>query len=395
MSATGDNTYTPKSPDLSSLYMGPEAHSASRLNRYPFPGSGTSTSPGTYHLQPPAQTQVQTQVQQPLETGSHNFSQPQLHYQYPSHQSHQSHHYNNNHRATNGSAATATITNYNAYHLPPQQQPQQHQHHQNQQHPQFTTYNSDSSSQHSLSAYPTQSSAQYYHHPPPRQQQPQYQPPHQQGYQSQATSSPYYSSYTDSPTSNGFLPTSQHLQQQHTHQQQRQQQQQQSQQPPQQQTIVFNQPTTPDTHNPMPRGKAVAQVAKEPDIMESPVRTKFPTARIKRIMQADEEVGKVAQQTPIAVGKALELFMVQLVHKSAEVAKDKNSKRITAPMLKQAIDSTNEWDFLREIVAKVAEDKEGARSGGRTKAESESDDDADAGEVKKKGRGGRKKKSVA
>ncbi|KAI1158714.1 hypothetical protein F5B18DRAFT_67738 [Nemania serpens] len=393
MSATGDNTYTPKSPDLSSLYMGSEAHSSSRLNRYAFPSSGTSTSPGAYHLQPPAQTQVQPQVQPPLETGSHNFSQPQLHYQYQ-YQSHPSHHYNNNHRATNGSAATATITNYNAYHSPPQQQ----QHPQHPQHPQFAPYNNNNSPQHSLPPYPHQSGAQYYHQAPPRHQQPQYLPPHQPGYQSQATPSSYYSSYTDSPTSNSYLPTSQPLQQQHTHQQQ-QQQQQEPQQPPQppqqQQTLVFNQPTTPDTHNPMPRGKAAAQAAKEPDVMESPVRTKFPTARIKRIMQADEEVGKVAQQTPIAVGKALELFMVQLVHKSAEVAKDKNSKRITAPMLKQAIDSTNEWDFLREIVAKVAEEKEGARSGGRTKAESESEDDADAGEVRKKGRGGRKKKLVA
>ncbi|KAJ3558099.1 hypothetical protein NPX13_g9789 [Xylaria arbuscula] len=144
----------------------------------------------------------------------------------------------------------------------------------------------------------------------------------------------------------------------------------------------------------MPRGKAAAPAAKEPEVMDSPVRTKFPTARIKRIMQADEEVGKVAQQTPIAVGKALELFMVQLVHKSAEVAKEKNSKRITAPMLKQAIDSTNEWDFLRDIVAKVTEEKEGAKSSGRPKADSDSEEDADAGEVKKKGRGGRKKKAA-
>lgn len=35
------------------------------------------------------------------------------------------------------------------------------------------------------------------------------------------------------------------------------------------------------------------------------VKTKFPVARIKRIMQADEEVGKVAQVTPIAVCKFL------------------------------------------------------------------------------------------
>ena len=34
------------------------------------------------------------------------------------------------------------------------------------------------------------------------------------------------------------------------------------------------------------------------------VKTKFPVARIKRIMQADEDVGKVAQATPTAVGKS-------------------------------------------------------------------------------------------
>lgn len=33
------------------------------------------------------------------------------------------------------------------------------------------------------------------------------------------------------------------------------------------------------------------------------VKTKFPVARIKRIMQADEDVGKVAQVTPTAVCK--------------------------------------------------------------------------------------------
>ena len=33
------------------------------------------------------------------------------------------------------------------------------------------------------------------------------------------------------------------------------------------------------------------------------VKTKFPVARIKRIMQADEDVGKVSQVTPTAVCK--------------------------------------------------------------------------------------------
>ncbi|CAG9985702.1 unnamed protein product [Clonostachys byssicola] len=152
--------------------------------------------------------------------------------------------------------------------------------------------------------------------------------------------------------------------------------------PPQQQALHLQ------TQMPPRRAAAAAAVIEEPVIEPSPVRTKFPTARIKRIMQADEEVGKVAQQTPIAVGKALELFMVQLVSTSADIAKDKGSKRVTASMLKQVVERDDQWDFLREIVGKVENEKEGKPK--QTKGESESDEDAY--EPKKKGRGGRKKK---
>jgi hypothetical protein len=103
-------------------------------------------------------------------------------------------------------------------------------------------------------------------------------------------------------------------------------------------------------------------------------------------MQADEEVGKVAQQTPIAVGKALELFMVQLVSKSADVAKDKGSKRVTASMLKQVVETDEQWDFLREIVGRVEVEKEGSK-----KVKPESDSEEEVAEPKKKGRGRRKR----
>ncbi|KAK0622894.1 hypothetical protein B0T14DRAFT_156134 [Immersiella caudata] len=112
-----------------------------------------------------------------------------------------------------------------------------------------------------------------------------------------------------------------------------------------------------------PKRGAAAQAAPAPAIEPSPVKTKFPTARIKRIMQADEEVGKVAQQTPIAVGKALEMFMVNLVTKSADVAREKNSKRVSAQMLKQVVESDDQWDFLRDIVSRV-ENEEKASAGG-------------------------------
>lgn len=44
------------------------------------------------------------------------------------------------------------------------------------------------------------------------------------------------------------------------------------------------------------------------------VKTKFPTARIKRIMQADEDVGKVAQVTPVVVGKSCFVFHFPAPH---------------------------------------------------------------------------------
>lgn len=108
-------------------------------------------------------------------------------------------------------------------------------------------------------------------------------------------------------------------------------------------------------------------------------------------MQADEEVGKVAQQTPIAVGKALELFMVQLVTKSADIARERNSKRVSAQMLKQVVESDDQWDFLREITSKIEnDDKEkpaAFASGGRGRAKAESESEEEA-QPEKKGRGG-------
>ncbi|KAI1820328.1 hypothetical protein F4861DRAFT_73665 [Xylaria intraflava] len=387
MPGTGDNApYAPKSPDLSSIYFGPDASSG--LNYHYLPNSGSP-----YHsLQPPAQTQIPTQALAQAQAQAQAQTLAQLQFQ--------SHHYTDNFNSSdNGSTATATATatattsianqnhnqNHNHNHHNHHNNNHNHNHHSRNhnsyplpahQQPSFATYDNNSS----LSPY-FQSGVRYY-----PQARPQYQqPPHHPTYQPHVTSA-YQPPATDSPASTDSLPASQSfVPRQYSQPLQRQQPS-----PP-----ISNKPTTPSFHsNTMPRGKAAVQAVKEPEIMESPVRTKFPTARIKRIMQADEEVGKVAQQTPIAVGKALELFMVQLVQKSADVAKDKGSKRITAPMLKQAIDSTNEWDFLRDIVAKVTEDKEGFKSG-RHKADSDSDDDADAVEVKRRGRGGRRKKTAA
>lgn len=142
----------------------------------------------------------------------------------------------------------------------------------------------------------------------------------------------------------------------------------------------------------MPPRRGTQQAPPPPPIDPSPVKTKFPTARIKRIMQADEEVGKVAQQTPIAVGKALELFMISMVSKSADLAKEKGQKRVTAQMLKQVAETDEQFDFLHEIVGKV-EAGEDKTKNARVKGESESDEEAP--EPKRRGRGGGRKKRAA
>lgn len=93
----------------------------------------------------------------------------------------------------------------------------------------------------------------------------------------------------------------------------------------------------------------------------------------------------------IQIAKALELFMISLVTKSSEVAKSKSSKRITAAHLKSAIEADEQFDFLGEIVSKVAEQPEASsgRKGAGVKSEDDSDDAASA--PKRRGKGRRKK----
>ena len=139
----------------------------------------------------------------------------------------------------------------------------------------------------------------------------------------------------------------------------------------------------------MPRPRSTVVIASDEAHASSSsdgpvVRTRFPTARIKRIMQADEEVGKVAQSTPIAVGKALELFMIQLVTKSAELARQKGSKRVSSQHLREVIEVDDQWDFLRDIASRA----EANEKRGKSSKTTESDEEA---EGKRKGRGRKKK----
>ncbi|XP_045171173.2 uncharacterized protein LOC123533562 [Mercenaria mercenaria] len=80
---------------------------------------------------------------------------------------------------------------------------------------------------------------------------------------------------------------------------------------------------------------------------------RFPPARIKKIMQTDEDVGKVAAAVPVIISRALELFIDSLIEKTATVTRAKNAKTLSSSHVKQAIHSEKTFDFLRDLVKNV------------------------------------------
>ncbi|XP_071706632.1 uncharacterized protein [Rutidosis leptorrhynchoides] len=87
--------------------------------------------------------------------------------------------------------------------------------------------------------------------------------------------------------------------------------------------------------------------------MKKKLDSRFPAARIKKIMQADEDVGKIAMAVPLLVSKALELFLQDLCDRTYEITLQKGAKTLNSVHLKQCVQSFNVFDFLREIVNKV------------------------------------------
>ncbi|KAG0360975.1 histone-fold-containing protein [Gamsiella multidivaricata] len=118
--------------------------------------------------------------------------------------------------------------------------------------------------------------------------------------------------------------------------------------------------------------------------MRKKYKTKFPVARIKKIMQMDEDVGKVAQATPILISKALELFMQSLIDEACMETRSKNAKRLTAAHLKKTILDKDQFDFLRDIVQNVA-DPQGCGSGAGAGASGTGPGKAEADEASSSG----------
>ncbi|XP_034107576.1 dr1-associated corepressor homolog [Drosophila nasuta] len=80
---------------------------------------------------------------------------------------------------------------------------------------------------------------------------------------------------------------------------------------------------------------------------------RFPAGRIKKIMQSDEEVGKVAQAVPIIISRTLELFVESLLTKTLRITTSRNAKTLSPSHMKQCIMSEQRFDFLKELVRNI------------------------------------------
>ncbi|KAI3719646.1 hypothetical protein L6452_20548 [Arctium lappa] len=87
--------------------------------------------------------------------------------------------------------------------------------------------------------------------------------------------------------------------------------------------------------------------------MKKKLDTRFPASRIKKIMQADEDVGKIAMAVPVLVSKALELFLQDLCDRTYDITLRRGAKTVNSLHLKHCVQSYNVFDFLREVVSKV------------------------------------------
>ena len=85
----------------------------------------------------------------------------------------------------------------------------------------------------------------------------------------------------------------------------------------------------------------------------------------------------------------MELFMIALVEGAAGEAREKGGKRVTAQHLKAVVEGDEQFDFLSEIVGKVADVQEGA--GGAKRKDKVEGSESEEEKKHKKGKGRRKK----
>lgn len=125
----------------------------------------------------------------------------------------------------------------------------------------------------------------------------------------------------------------------------------------------------------------------------------FPVTKIKKIIQENQEIGKLSNVVPPLVEQSLQYFLEDIIKKSEEIATDNELTKLTPAVLKQSLLNLDGYDFIKDamedvddvIVPPTMRQKSSSRGGKRTKSEAEK---GEKGEKKEEERGKRGRKKV-
>ncbi|KAL7073649.1 hypothetical protein ACQ4LE_006971 [Meloidogyne hapla] len=75
--------------------------------------------------------------------------------------------------------------------------------------------------------------------------------------------------------------------------------------------------------------------------------------RIKKVMQSDEEIGRMVASVPVAIGSAMELFAEKLLQSAAGALQHSSTKTLSPVHIKQAVLCTPHFAFLEPLLREV------------------------------------------
>ena len=83
---------------------------------------------------------------------------------------------------------------------------------------------------------------------------------------------------------------------------------------------------------------------------------RFSATHIKKMMQVDEDIGKMSHAVPAMVGKAVELFSTILVQKAGDITNQRGAKTLTQEHVATVIKQDPRFDFLVDLVKGIGQD---------------------------------------
>ncbi|CAO4380554.1 unnamed protein product [Caenorhabditis nigoni] len=88
-------------------------------------------------------------------------------------------------------------------------------------------------------------------------------------------------------------------------------------------------------------------------------RRRFSTAkiqptRVKKVMQSDEEIGRMVQSVPVSIGRAMEHFAEKFLLAAADATQYTSSKTLSPQHMKQAVHNVPHFRFLESLFKDVS-----------------------------------------